>query len=341
MAIRFHCRRCHQLLAIGTRKAGTEIHCPKCGEPQVVPTQEVPVETPSLSTPDATAIESMVVSDWLQPSSELSAPPIIAPSPPRPASSFAPASAFPAAREFPNEPSAIVEPPASADDVLVAMPPVVFEPFEPPAMSAPTFALPEPHAIPPGMVLLRRRTMHLQAMCFLLLACGMFAAGYYVGTRQPGSSATGGSAPSGSDVPPTMIEGQVIFENPEGRLVGDVGATVIALPEGKLPKTPLTLSVQQAQAPQLRELGGAQVRVAAKGQFSLLLRPGSYRILFISAHARRAAGQDVDEADLGEIRRYLAAPEALIGPFKYAWGVHPIGPGLSPPNKDFGRSAAQ
>jgi len=338
MAIRFYCRRCNQLLAIATRKAGSEIRCPKCGEAQGVPTPGVPHGPPGAAEPPVPAaadIESMGVSAWLPPGSEPAAPPMIAAPMRLPGAAFAPAAVL---STFSSDSP---EPADQATDTRVASPPVVFAPVElPSVVEQPIVTPPEP-ALPPGMVLLRRRTMHVQAAFFLLLAAGMFGLGYYVGTRSSASQLALGPAQASAAVPPTMVEGQVIYESAEGRLLGDVGATVIALPEGKLPKTPLTLSTQNTTAPLLRELGGVQVRALAKGQFSLLLRPGNYRILFISAHARRAAGQEIDEADLGEIRRYLAAPQTLIGPFKYAWGVHPIGPGQPPPNHDFGRGAVQ
>ena len=40
MAIRFRCQRCRQLLGIARRKSGTEIYCPKCGVPQIVPNEQ-------------------------------------------------------------------------------------------------------------------------------------------------------------------------------------------------------------------------------------------------------------------------------------------------------------
>ena len=40
MAVRFRCKRCHQMLGIASRKAGSRIECPKCGLPQVVPGEE-------------------------------------------------------------------------------------------------------------------------------------------------------------------------------------------------------------------------------------------------------------------------------------------------------------
>jgi len=320
MAIRFLCRRCRQLLAIATRKAGSEIHCPKCGESQLVPTQETANGLAPPEPDSAAAIESMVVSSWLQEPQEDNpslAPPVVVP-------------------------PVHCDEPAEETSQAIALPrPVIFEPVETPAPVRPIVDESQASLAPPGMVLLRRRTIHLQAVFFLLLAAGLFALGYYAGTQAQGPRPATGPVAASALAAPTMVEGQVIFESPEGRLLGDAGATVIALPEGKLPKTPLMLSTQQANAAPLHDLGGAQVRADVKGQFSLLLRPGNYRILFISAHARRAAGREIDEADLGEIRRYIAASQTLIGPFKYAWGVHPIGPALPPPNHDFGRSEAR
>lgn len=317
MAIRFHCRRCRQLLAIATRKAGSEIHCPKCGESQLVPAQETPNGDPPPELNSAAAIESMVVSTWLQAPQEdgaQPAPPVLVP------------------------PARLAASDEETSQAIAIPRPVVFEPIEPPEPIQPILVASELPAAPPGMVLLRRRTVHLQSAFFLLLAAGTFALGYYVGKQAQGPRLVPGPAEASAAVEPTMVEGQVTFESPEGRPMGDAGATVIALPEGKLPKTPLTLSTQQPNGEQVRSLGGSQVRADAKGQFSLLLRPGNYRILFISAHARRAAGHEIDEADLGEIRRYVAAPQTLIDPFKYAWGVHAVGPGLPPPNHEFGRS---
>jgi len=40
MSIRFRCIRCHQLLGIADRKAGSEIECPRCGRSQPVPNKE-------------------------------------------------------------------------------------------------------------------------------------------------------------------------------------------------------------------------------------------------------------------------------------------------------------
>lgn len=336
MAIRFHCQRCRQLLAIGTRKAGHEIHCPKCGEVQRVPARDEAGGEPPLATASPAAIESLVVSTWLQQGDPLPAPPIVVP---------------PARLPDPAEETSTATPipPLTAPE-RVDLPAAAGWPEPLPTFVA--IGADEP-AVPPGMVLLRRRTMHLQSLFFLMLAGVTFAIGYCVGSRSPTSSIGLGPSPAVAAVEPALVEGQAIFENADGRLTGDVGAVVIALPEGRMPKAPLPLSglkpgattaltaEQQQSVEQIRALGGAYARAQAKGQFTLLLRPGNYRILFISANARRAPSKSIDEADSGELRRYLAAPETLIGPAKYAWGLHALGPGLPAPNRDFGRDEAK
>jgi DNA-directed RNA polymerase subunit RPC12/RpoP len=50
MPIRFLCLECAQLLSIGTRKAGTQIECPKCGAKQTVPGPEAVTATVTAAT---------------------------------------------------------------------------------------------------------------------------------------------------------------------------------------------------------------------------------------------------------------------------------------------------
>jgi hypothetical protein len=84
MPIRFLCLECAQLLSIGTRKAGTEIECPKCGAKQTVPSPEAATATvtpPTNTQTEEDPIQIVVYDD---------APPSVAASPrpsPRPAES--------------------------------------------------------------------------------------------------------------------------------------------------------------------------------------------------------------------------------------------------------------
>ena len=290
MPIRFYCRRCQQLLAIASRKGGTEIDCPKCGQRQAVPA----ADPGALATP-GNALEDVDVAQMLgQP-----------------------------------DPGSVRPPPA---------PPRV-DRLAPPPHAGP---MPAPPALPPGMVLVRRRMIHLQAAFFFALTAAMFGLGYWLGSqRAPTPTAAPAADAEAPAIEPSLVEGLVVYEDEAGKLLGDVGGVVLALPEGRPPKEPLVLAGMEPnpapvdptkpQSPerqkvvdQVGALGGACARVEAKGSFSLVLRPGNYRILFVSAHARRPKGDDINEADLAEMRRYLDAPEKLIGAWKYSWGVHAI-----------------
>lgn len=311
MAIRFLCRNCRQLLAIGSRKAGNDIDCPKCGHRQMVPT---PGQDQVLPPPQETGTDAPPESD--------------------PADEFTQA--------------------VLSELEALRVPPPAVDLFSPPG---PLTAPPPRGGVPPDMMLVRRRMVHLQAAFFLVLAGVAFGLGYWLGQQKaalPGAGAV--AAQAAAD--PSLIEGQVIYIDESGRVLGDMGAVVIAVPEGNPPRQPLALTALDADpAPpdpkrpsnpdrrksieQIRQLGGAFARVERKGSYSLVLRPGTYRVLIVSAHARRPAGAPVDEADLAELRRVFVAPERFIGTMKYAWGLHPMSPGASGPDQDFGRDEGQ
>jgi len=52
MPIRFRCVYCDKLLGIATRKAGTVVNCPQCGQPLIVPSPE-PEAEPAPGSPGA------------------------------------------------------------------------------------------------------------------------------------------------------------------------------------------------------------------------------------------------------------------------------------------------
>lgn len=308
MPIRFYCRRCQQLLAIASRKGGTEIDCPKCGQRQAVPAAD-----PGALAGPGNALEDVDVAQML------GQPDLGSVRPPR-------------------------APPRG-------------DPLAPPPLAGPT---PGPANLPPDMVLVRRRVVHLQAAFFFALTAAMFGLGYWLGSQRAPAPAAAPAAAVDAETPaiePSLVEGLVVYEDEAGKLLGDVGGAVLALPEGKPPKQPLALAgmepdpagadptkpprpERQKISGQFRELGGACARVEAKGSFSLVLRPGNYRILFVSAHARRPKGDDINEADLAEMRRYLDAPEKFIGAWKYSWGVHAISSAGPGPHWDFRRDEA-
>jgi hypothetical protein len=180
-------------------------------------------------------------------------------------------------------------------------------------------------------LLIRRRTLYLQAALILLMAAVGVGLGYLVG-RGIGPvdrSKTGGDA----DV---QIVGTLTFRNARGEAAPDFGAVVVALPAEIPPNKVGALAVTglTPQAPReagriaemaIEELGGKYERCDALGNFALKLpKPGSYRLLFVSRGAARPAGEVVTEAQLREMQRYFNAPADLIGRNKYFWALHDV-----------------
>lgn len=56
MPLRFLCPACHQLLSIATRKAGSEVDCPKCRSTIIVPASQ-DIEEPSAQLFDERGLE--------------------------------------------------------------------------------------------------------------------------------------------------------------------------------------------------------------------------------------------------------------------------------------------
>jgi hypothetical protein len=51
MPIRFRCVYCDKLLGIATRKAGSVVNCPQCGQPLIVPTPEPGLDETEAAAP--------------------------------------------------------------------------------------------------------------------------------------------------------------------------------------------------------------------------------------------------------------------------------------------------
>jgi hypothetical protein len=72
----------------------------------------------------------------------------------------------------------------------------------------------------------------------------------------------------------------------------------------------------------LASLGGAAASTDGAGEFQLVLpHPGDYYVLFISRHAKRAAGQLPAATDLQEMADYFQSPAELIADKQYAWSA--------------------
>lgn len=297
MPIRFHCKRCHQLLGIASRKAGSDIDCPKCGVSQVVPSEEAAaaamvMNQSTKAEPAAPEVENLVVYDD-QPAAIETPRPILAPT------------------------SGSV-PLAELDEFL---------PGEP---------------VPRGMILFARRTLYVQAALFLVVGVVAFALGYFIGRGDANYQVRIDVVEEAREQVP--IRGTLVCKREGGQVIGDENAVIIALPEGKWPKEKLSFRDIRPRDPMLdptadpppknvrliRELGGEYARADARGEFFMVLPDqGIYRVLIISANARRPEGANFDEIDAEEIGQYFDLVEQQIGRRQYRWTKEEINVGFN------------
>ncbi len=303
MSIRFRCQRCHQLLGIGPRKADSQIQCPKCGAKQTVPNDEAAAAALAMDRLAKTHDEVESTADVVV---------------------------------FEGDPPAAASPPAPQPGQAAPMPPTP---------GLPLSRVPgEP--VPPGMILFPRRTIYVQAALFVMLAATAFTAGYLIGR---------GDADYGVQVREeeaarqrVEITGRLVYEPSPDTITGDENAIVLALPLGRLPEQKLSIRDIRPHSPppgenhpsllKIRGLGGAYARADARGDFRMTLpKPGDYRLLIVSRHARRPAGNDVEVSDLVEIRDYFELAELLIDRCKYRWTLEKVGGGSHRVEANFGR----
>jgi hypothetical protein len=337
LAIRFPCEQCRQLLSIASRKAGRQIHCPKCGAAQVVPCQsDPPADLPELQNgvePNGeTAVE---VADEPGTSWTISPPP-------------PPVSTQPSGKQIQDN-QEIAPPPIEIGTIDGIDPtskaiPLLSPPLEPPLKSHPTPAL--------DWILFRRRTIYLQGVLFLLLACLSFALGLFAGQSfryMPAPVAVQAEPVKPKPKPKNqiLIEGRAVYDPGTGRLTGDADTVVLAVPATHVPAEPILTAGLRPQDPapsptliavkQLEQIGGGLARVNADGDFSVVLPgEGEYRVLWISRHASRAKDEAIDASDREEMEHYFRGIDVLIGTSKYRWMPADFRPRLAPLSHSFG-----
>lgn len=314
MPIRFRCQRCRQLLGIASRKAGSEIECPKCGISQTVPAEEAASAALAMDQFSQTPVSVEAASDFVVYED-------------RPAAIETSRSRPPAATgsSTPSQ-SATAE---SATDA-------------PPVQTAPEPGRP----VPRGMILFPRRVFYVQGVLFLVVALAGFGLGYFIGRGDTTNRMTIERKEAAQER--TQVRGKLIYDRGGGVFVGDEGAVVIALPEGGL-ETKIPVSDIRPQDPKLskppksirliRECGGQFARAKASGDFDFVVPDkGDYCLLIISKSASRPGDTAVDELDVSEMQEYFSSPEDVIGNHEYRWIKATVDSGLNPIEIDFGLS---
>ncbi|MGA2031864.1 MAG: hypothetical protein ABSG68_06390 [Thermoguttaceae bacterium] len=309
MSIRFHCPHCRQLLSIGTRKAGTAIVCPKCGAAQTVPAQsDAALDLPPRAAGKAAYDSSEVLAMIEAPTQSALTEP---------------------AAHGPTQP-ALAEPVAGQGTAQASRAPV------PPP---PTLQF-----VPSDMILFPRRTIYVQAILLVILAMLAFVVGYFVGR---GNASYEKQVSEEAQIRQRiLVEGKLVYNPGTGRIAGDEGSVVIALPSKTFPGHPLSVqgirphdsmpAESHDTLRAIRDLGGAYARCSVSGDFSLFVPDaGKYCVLLISRHAMRPKDLEPDEIDVEAMGKYFDEPETLLGPCKYKWTVEEIRLGFNPIEIDF------
>jgi phage FluMu protein Com len=334
MAIRFHCSNCQGLLSIASRKAGAEVHCPKCNHLETVPQASQPAAMPPTDAsatrpPDPTGsgkVDPDTIVHWIEDEED-------------------PENGVFEGIESLWQP----EIPAAAGDSVISA--SVEEPA--PAKGPAPPALPSARSASTSSARLaalalsatkaerrvRRWRIALAVVAVLAAIAAAFGGGYLLG-RRTAETAARRTAPAASAAAKNLvtIQGRILYETDSGQPTADDNAAVIVLPDKKISAIlpPTDDLSPTSPAPEeghwllslLHQFGGGYARADSKGQFHLeLAHPGAYRLLVISRHARRDNDTAIDEADLDEMRQWIATIGRTIGREKYYWMKQTISDG--------------
>ena len=298
MAIRFYCPQCQQLLSIASRKAGSEIECPRCGHAQSVPSEEAAAASLAMGDlgrqePARDILDLVVYDDEPVPLAPLSKrpPPAAAP---RPAESSSP------------------DLPLHAHDRVVYRRQTLYA-------QAVLFLVIAGLAFAAGYLIGRGDASYeLYVQKQAAAKEDVLVEGKV--TYDPGTGQLTGDV------------GSVVILLPQNR-APDRKLSVF----GIRPHEPLPPD-SHATVRGIRELGGVYTRADASGDFSLVLPTGDYYVLLLSRHAERPPDSLVDELDQIQMAQYFNDPAMLLRDSKYRWMKKTVEAGKhSPIEHHFGR----
>ena len=171
-----------------------------------------------------------------------------------------------------------------------------------------------------------RRVLYAQGILLAVVAVASFVLGMLV-TGGGGTKVAVDAAPV-----PCVLSGAVVYATGGGRNLPDEGSVVIVLPTeqrpaptGKAPVEGLRPGdpIPRGDSDNLRiiqSIGGAYARTDNEGRYQLTLPDaGRYFVLIVSKNKYRAAGEELDKADIAQLGRYVQPPTELLGESKYAW----------------------
>ena len=178
-----------------------------------------------------------------------------------------------------------------------------------------------------------RSVLYAQGVLLGVVAIGMFAFGWFVGsaTSTPGPSIE-------EDLTPRVVRGTLLFKDSANRDQPDAGSVVIMVPEesrpgpddkvdieGLRPDDPLP-GETHAGLQRITVMGGAYARTDANGDYRLQLpKRGKYFLLIISGNKHRSGANDLNKDHLAQMGRYFIRANDLLGDNRFRWSEERIG----------------
>lgn len=347
MPVHFHCPNCQQRLSIARRKIGTTINCPRCFIPAMVPKESDAEE--GLRSRSGREVEELVVFDDVpevlqqQPQPQAWSAAGAGPTSPAPAATAV--SSYPSAgavmNTAPIQQAAWSAPAAAYPPSPAAMTP---QGMSAPAMNAPNWSNPIGGVISPAKVsihpelimsyiFLHRGAIVAQGAVLVVIAVLGFGLGYLVGNQQGLRQQPHAGSVARSGLKTVVLRGTVAVHTTPQTREPDVGAVLIALPTAHPKK--LTLggwkgpgeggSAPDTVLTEIQAAGGDIATVNEGGGFELVVpESGEFKLLIISAKARRPTGTLVSKQQLDEMVEWLEQPATLIGWQLYHWGPQNI-----------------
>jgi phage FluMu protein Com len=178
-----------------------------------------------------------------------------------------------------------------------------------------------------------RRIVYAQGVLLGVVAIGMFAFGWFVGS----ATSTPKASPE-EDLTPRVVRGTLHFKDSSGRDQPDAGSVVIMVPEESRPGQNDKVDIDGLRPddpppdethPALQRIavmGGAYARTDANGEYRLQLpKRGKYFLLIISGNTYRSGASDLNKEHLAQMGRYFIRATELLGDNRFRWSEERIG----------------
>lgn len=187
--------------------------------------------------------------------------------------------------------------------------------------------------VDPTKVAVPRKVLYMQGALLGVVAIGMFAFGWFVG-----SATTSPQQSVEEDLTPRVVRGTLLFKDNANRDQPDAGSVVIMVPEssrpgpddkvdieGLRPDDPLPGETHPALQ-RIAVMGGAYARTDADGDYRLQLpRRGKYFLLIISGNTHRSGADELNKEHLAQMGRYFIRAIELLGDNRFRWSEEKIG----------------